>query len=825
MSIEKNFHRYLFNLVKSSAMENKVAKVIALNYQRLNREAKDKFFESIMPAYLSFTDTAFLNIKFNEASNIEQDDSKKDFRLKSVRIANVRGIPKINNSFKYGIDLYYDGKIHNGVFLGPNGTGKSSLFNAIEFIYSHEVAENKLRVSNPEALSENDFLKYLEHFNESPECEIETPSGNYSLRNKVFKTDEELKSIYPDSHFISDYDIYKKGQLNYLGENNDADSFHLLIASSLGLQDYLDFTNLLKSISTYRRTKESTERNKLVSNKNLLATEIKVNREQVKQKSDKINELKASNSISVSNESRERLANTIAIIKETSYAFQFNKTDYLQIFNNYKDTRDVFLGLSVNQNLQTEAQFLSLGLELINNSENCPFCENSKSSVPEIKRKIEERILEIKEFETASKNLEQSIRNIQNTIKDTLIKLQSTGRTLKSEVDKVIAISEFNDLQNKGKDLISVLADETRSLMAIEENISKIISSNEILVKKDEAIFNIIKENENILLIDISNTPVAIDKFNIYREQLIKEIEAPLTSTHNQNSPSQQIAILESEIRNHQKTALASELQLKSIENEILRLTNIINTISEIKLQAGEFATTLSNSVNKLVATSFEPIKETIEEILSSYLKDDKVKLKIKLDEKFIDSDTESKVTTIVAEIQRQNTETGELEIHSPSKYFNTFRFRLFCTMVSISVVIAARKNSGINIPLVLDDVFYASDYNNKITFQEFIKTMLSLFKKYNNEMPLQFILFTHDELVFDSALDAIADFEEKEENSTSNILENSEWNSPILNRTIFARLFPAKDIESSSTKSPLGDYWDLSYKLPTKIEQILKTN
>ncbi|MES2773641.1 MAG: hypothetical protein V4722_05630 [Bacteroidota bacterium] len=806
-------------------MENKVAKTIALNYQRLNRSAKDKFFESLMPAYSNFTDTAFSNIKFNETSRLESEHAKKDFRLKSVRIANVRGIPKIKNSSKFGIDLFDEGKIQNGIFLGPNGTGKSSLFNAIEFIYSHEVAESKLRVSNPEALGENDFLEYLEHFNETPECEIETPSGSFSLRNKVFKTEEELKTIYPDTHFISDYDIYKKGQLNYLGKNDDSESFHLLIASSLGLQDYLDFTNLLKSISTYRRSKETTERNKLVINKNSFASEIKINRDQINFKTEKIKELKESNEDTVNDESREKLANVITEIKLTSFIFQFDKIKYRIAFDDYRHARESFLGLSVNQNLQTEAQFLSLGLELINQSENCPFCENSRSPVSEIKKKIEGRILEIREFETVSKNLEQSIRNIQYTIKDILIKLQSTGRSLKSEIDRIVAISEFSDVHKNGKELINVLADETRVLMAIDENISNIISSNDILSKKDEAMFDLIKDKEAMLLIDISNIPLAIENFATKRQQKIIEIESELTTKQNNTSPKQQIIVLESEINNHQTAIRVSEQQINNLETEILRLTNIIDTIGEIKSQAGEFATILNIAVNKLVAISFEPIKETIEEILGSYLKEEDVALQIRLDEKVSDDDPESIITTIVAEIQRLNSGTGELEIHSPSKYFNTFRFRLFCTMVSVSVVIAARKNSGINLPLVLDDVFYASDYNSKTTFQQFISTILSLFKKFNSEMPLQFILFTHDELVFDSALDAIAEFEQKNGEPSDLPQENVEWKTPIQNRTVFARLFPAKDIESATTKSPFGEYWDLSYKIPIQLEQLLTTN
>ena len=823
MSIERNFNKYLFNLVKSSLMDNKVAKTIALNYQRLNRDVRDKFFESLMLAYANFTDSAFENIKFEETSNLDLAESNKDFRLKSVRIANVRGIPEPKNFSKYGFDLYNEGQIQNGVFLGPNGTGKSSLFNAIEFIYAHEVAEKKLRVKNPDSLTEKDYFTYLEHFNETPECEVETPTGKFSLRNKIFKTDEELKTIYPGTHFISDYDIYNKGQLNYLGKNDDSQSFHLLIASSLGLQDYLDFTNMLKSISTYRRSKETSDRKRVTDRRNELIQEIEKNQEQITVKSDKIKELKTSIPDNSNEYSRENLTSTIAAIKANSYSLEFDKLRYKKNFDYYMNAHDKFLGLSVNQNLQTEAQFLSLGLELINHSENCPLCENSKSSVPEIKKKIENRILEIQEFDTASKNLEQSIRDVQYTVKDILTTLQSIERTLKIEVNRITAVSELIDIHRNEKDLIELIINETSSLMEVDEAIYKIISSNDVLSKKDEAIFKLIENKESILLIDIANTPLAIETFALKRLQKIEEIEKTLLATQNAITPKQQVLILESEIKNHQSIININGQQIKTLDRDIEKLTLTIDTINEIKLKTGEFAKILDLEVNKLVANSFEPIKETITSILSEYLKEEEnVSLQIRLDEKPSTDNPESTVTTILAEIQRKNTQTGELETHSPSKYFNTFRFRLFCTMVSVSVVIAARINSGINLPLVLDDVFYASDYNSKITFRQFILTILKLFKRFNGEMPFQFILFTHDELVFDATLDAISEFEDSKSELSSTQLLDNQWESPIEHRTLFARLFPANDVEPKVTKSEFGDYWDLTYKIPTQLDYLL---
>ena len=245
-----------------------------------------------------------------------------------------------------------------------------------------------------------------------------------------------LRTIYPDSHFISDYDIYSKGQINYLGDNYDLESFHNLIASSLGLKDYLDFTSLLKSVSSYRRTKESNERNKLITNKNNLTEEIQKNQEQVNLKIEKIKELRGSGPEDSMVDVRERLTKVVLSLKELSYPELYAYSDFQNILGNYITAYSIYVGLSVNQNLQIESQFLTLGLELINQSENCPLCENSNLSVPDLKKKIEKRILEIKEFDSASKNLEVRITNLRNSIKDILTIIQSIEGTLKFEFDK-----------------------------------------------------------------------------------------------------------------------------------------------------------------------------------------------------------------------------------------------------------------------------------------------------------------------------------------------------------------------------------------------------
>lgn len=92
----------------------------------------------------------------------------------------------------------------------------------------------------------------------------------------------------------------------------------------------------------------------------------------------------------------------------------------------------------------------------------------------------------------------------------------------------------------------------------------------------------------------------------------------------------------------------------------------------------------------------------------------------------------------------------------SPCLYYNTFRYKLFCMMLKMSMALAVMKRNRINFPIILDDVFYASDYHNRQLISFFIK---QLYKSYRmvvgNESELQLICFTHDELVMDAIHEA----------------------------------------------------------------------
>lgn len=94
----------------------------------------------------------------------------------------------------------------------------------------------------------------------------------------------------------------------------------------------------------------------------------------------------------------------------------------------------------------------------------------------------------------------------------------------------------------------------------------------------------------------------------------------------------------------------------------------------------------------------------------------------------------------------------------TPKKYYNTFRYKLFCMMLKISMAMATMKLYNINFPIILDDVFYASDYYNRELISVFIEELNDSYQNVFPDKKMQLICFTHDDLVLDAIRTAMED-------------------------------------------------------------------
>lgn len=91
----------------------------------------------------------------------------------------------------------------------------------------------------------------------------------------------------------------------------------------------------------------------------------------------------------------------------------------------------------------------------------------------------------------------------------------------------------------------------------------------------------------------------------------------------------------------------------------------------------------------------------------------------------------------------------GDREI-PPGQFYNSFRYKLYSISIKIALAFMTMKMKSINAPLIFDDVFTASDFDNSINIDKFLSLIFIAFKKEGlGEMKdLQLILFSHDEIV-----------------------------------------------------------------------------
>ena len=84
---------------------------------------------------------------------------------------------------------------------------------------------------------------------------------------------------------------------------------------------------------------------------------------------------------------------------------------------------------------------------------------------------------------------------------------------------------------------------------------------------------------------------------------------------------------------------------------------------------------------------------------------------------------------------------------HHPTKYFNTFRFRLFFIVLQAALDVHVMSVLGFRFPIVIDDVFYSNDYRNKVELYKFFAVLGEAADRIlGNRRLLQVIFFTHDE-------------------------------------------------------------------------------
>ena len=205
----------------------------------------------------SFQDLCYNALKLkSDAEDVQKDNGYYDFRLNHLLVKNFR---------KYG--SYEDENLYTGLYahgaqvlylLGNNGSGKSSMFNAAEYIFTKDVSEAKYRCYA-------DLNQYIRHEDKEPVVKALMKNGAKIELGSTEGTGA-LSMLPLSSFFISEYSIYKAGN-----KINEAD-FLPYICELLGIGCLYDFAfgksvedviSNLESIYPRQNVSEETAVNKL----------------------------------------------------------------------------------------------------------------------------------------------------------------------------------------------------------------------------------------------------------------------------------------------------------------------------------------------------------------------------------------------------------------------------------------------------------------------------------------------------------------------------------------------------------------------------------
>jgi len=776
---------------------NKLSLVFALR-PSIDISNKTKFVDNLS--------SYFIMQKEEEREKINLDSEKKesyvekwlgkDLRIKKLKLKSVRGFP--NSNVPFGIDFTNNaGKPQSIILLGSNGSGKSSIYNSIEYTFCKKIGEAQLRTYRNLNDEDNEFKEYLSHFSNgfsNSLCDIETVDENLTLQG-VNIPQEVRNKINPNTHFISDFDIYHNGQLNFL--KGDEGSFHNLIAESLGLSELLQFEKNLNEFIAYRRATESTRINALekgIKEENQL---IENNKKSIAEKKTNLLQLNENQNEQPETNKVQELQKVLAQIKSANFSFKFElqtlQTNIAEFELKYKE----FTSLEVKSGNASQIQFYNLGLELLKEVNDCPFCNSSKKSKDDIQQYASEKIRQIESFN----KLNQELTKSQNFVTENLDSLFNSvalhlGK-VKQELNTIKPFSEFSELASNENSYItfieSALAEEFYQVgIGLNNN-------DKYKLNKNEFLFSFFENQKEYLQNGLRTFIIELPKSAENRDLLIQNIEEKLSQSLQSKSIFEQIVTIKNEIVSLEQQVANSEKKIQSSNIELKNFRELQAVFNAIKEEARIYNNNFHTLLSYEVQQAFAPIKLIVEEVLEKYLQSDNrnVELEIKMKEDDVDSETGEVLSEIItAYIVPKDKSHPPLPVN---KYFNTFHYRLFSTMVGVSIAMASRINTKINLPLVLDDIFYASDFENRATVERFIKELFDIFNKYTPNLELQLILFTHDQLIFESAVKATAEMK----------VEN----------IAFARLF------HHSKAKDKGDVLELAYRMPTYLPYKIMQN
>lgn len=565
----------------------------------------------------------------------------KDFRIKSLSLSNFRTYPEQKEK-AYGLSFcnkeQKDEDMPCSLFLvGKNGTGKSTIFDALELIYAGKVSNAHARgVKKQEELS-----RYLTYgFETIPS--ITRSEVKLGIKFADANADEESLSLDDISAYgvpalcCSDWDIEELSKIEDEIDNNSKQSkmssMQRFVAEQLGFEDYITLKDRLNALQD-------------------------------------------------------------DILKEQR---NISKTQELKYLNtdNLDDVRSAFLRI-----ISKDKNHVDTAIKRIDHYFNHYF------------KKDETKLLILTDLSRIDSN-EDEFSALWTNLKNAITTLQQSK------------ISRANFLENNDAEPDSNFNDNLDAKS--EDECNAIIESLGACYKRLKQALEEYKQDEDDIGIEKALDTLSNDlDFSKNKADYLKKY----TTKEEADEIKNDYGKLNSQIVTLVKCMTAF------ITNIFSTMPNNVEELQKDDKEDGE------NNDQKLEIIYPSKLTDFIESILEQYAESGE------------DLKIECTSNSFKVNITVEGRSNGEYKT-TPREYYNTFRFKLYAISLKIALAFYYMRINKCYAPIVIDDVFNASDFENSINLYSFVYKIYEVYQStvdINKKRPLQLIILTHDEMVMNA--------------------------------------------------------------------------
>ena len=645
----------------------------------------------------------------------------EDFRIAKISFENFRKFPgKGDNQYPYGVSFKYSPEDENpcsAIILGVNGVGKSSVYQGIEYIYRKEIGEARLRdYGKREDTEAGKFKRYMSNWTcNDVNVKMWVNGSQKEFTNEIPLQAEQgvLSNCLKYGFFISEYEVIRLGQMKI--EHGGHDSLRMQIANALDMGELNWLNRLVYKLAIYQSNIKVEE--------NISSEEIDAKRDTIKRNNEFFTHIDFLMNLKPGEQS---LKNFLYNLPEVLTMPDVNKT--IEHANKIIHLASIISEFTLSTGKKNISDTTPIGVnserKIITQLDNLVRALNN---IHELREKIDAEIKYIKDS-LPLQNLRFKDEYIHNILKQIDDDFYNVIDHIQKDKDNAvpITISGLNALKNNCREILSFITmeliptlpkwEKERNELIGALQLSKIIETYNTYSSKE--LINRVKEND----------------------QLAKEIHA-----------------LELAQKEYQDRISQYNL-IQCIKQDAYQIYKIINKKISSKLQ---------EEVSRIN-------RDIIQNIMSHFLSEDEEliwtwdNMLIKEENGKYTPATDSKENKYLACMIQDKRSGSTISV---KKHFNTFRFHLFNTILNMAFSFAVMEKLKVKLPIMLDDIFYASDFHNRRNIKHFVKAILTAYKsifengKDNSEQPdkigskLQLVIFTHDELVFKSITDEIKEF------------------------------------------------------------------